>query len=213
MEDKRVVRSSNSHTLRTQKILSNKKVITAILILEDFLLLAVWNILLNFFGNLITTLKLHQSIDHQHMIQVWFYTGPGAWKFYIIFVIFVAGFDALQAYHIYTSFSEKDINVGQKGTQRWTTTEEIIQQYKEIPDRDLPYDGDPGIIISRIGNKLYIDPSPVNNLIFGITRSGKDELYVFTLTDVYSRAKNLPSIITNDPKLQTYRVAKKPLEE
>lgn len=165
MEDKRIVRSSNSHTLRTQKILSNKKVITAILILEDFLLLAVWNILLNFFGNLITTLKLHQSIDHQHMIQVWFYTGPGAWKFYMIFVIFVAGFDALQAYHIYTSFSEKDINVGQKGTQRWTTTEEIIQQYKEIPDRDLPYDGDPGIIISRIENKLYIDPSPVNNLI------------------------------------------------
>ena len=38
MEDKRIVRSSNSHTLRTQKILSNKKVITAILILEDFLL-------------------------------------------------------------------------------------------------------------------------------------------------------------------------------
>lgn len=114
MEDKRIVRSSNSHTLRTQKILSNKKVITAILILEDFLLLAVWNILLNFFGNLITTLKFHQSIDHQHMIQVWFYTGPGAWKFYIIFVIFVAAFDALQAYHIYTSFSEKDINVGQR---------------------------------------------------------------------------------------------------
>ena len=213
MEDKRIVRSSNSHTLRTQKILSNKKVITAILILEDFLLLAVWNILLNFFGNLITTLKFHQSIDHQHMIQVWFYTGPGAWKFYIIFVIFVAAFDALQAYHIYTSFSEKDINVGQKGTQRWTTTEEIIQQYKEIPDRDLPYDGDPGIIISRIGNKLYIDPSPVNNLIFGITRSGKDEIYVNPSVDVYSRAKNQPSLIIADPKIETYRVAKKILEQ
>ena len=35
------------------------------------------------------------------------------------------------------------------------------------------YPGEPGILIARIGDRFYIDTSVVNNLILGITRSGK----------------------------------------
>lgn len=206
-KDKRVIRGNNSHTLRTQKLLSDARVITFLLIVEDILLLLIWNIILNFIFN------IPINIETNTIIRYGFYTGHSAWKFYIIYIIFIGIFDAVQAYRMYTSFSEKDINVGQKGTQRWTTTEEIIEQYKEIPDRDEEYDGAPGIIISRIGRKLYIDPSPVNNLIFGITRSGKDEIYVIPSIDVYSRSKQKPSLIIADPKIETYRIAKKPLEK
>ena len=36
--------------------------------------------------------------------------------------------------------------------------------------------GEPGILVARIEDRFYIDTSVVNNLILGITRSGKGEL-------------------------------------
>ena len=45
------------------------------------------------------------------------------------------------------------------------------------------------MIISRMGKKLYIDESPANNLIIGLTRSGKGEMFAVPSVDVYSRQK------------------------
>lgn len=64
----------------------------------------------------------------------------------------------------------------------------------------------------KIG-KLCIDDSPVNNLIIGTTRSGKGETFVIPTIDVYSRAKNQPSIILNDPKGELYAASKETLEK
>ena len=107
-KDKRVIRGNNSHTLRTQKLLSDARVITFLLIVEDILLLLIWNIILNFIFN------IPINIETNTIIRYGFYTGHSAWKFYIIYIIFIGIFDAVQAYRMYTSFSEKDINVGQK---------------------------------------------------------------------------------------------------
>lgn len=61
---------------------------------------------------------------------------------------------------------------------------EIQKQYTKIPDRDKPFPGYGGTIISRMGNDLYIDQSLTNNLIIGITRSGKGEMFVLPTIDV-----------------------------
>ncbi|WP_296965237.1 type IV secretory system conjugative DNA transfer family protein [uncultured Eubacterium sp.] len=122
-------------------------------------------------------------------------------------------FDLYTAYKIKVAWSEEYFNIGQKGESRWTTNEEIKEQFDEIPDRNIPFEGRGGAIVSRIKDKLYIDRSPVNNLDIGTTRSGKDEMFVYPELDVYSRAMEKTSIIVNDPKLESYKASKRTLEK
>ncbi|MEG1482894.1 MAG: type IV secretory system conjugative DNA transfer family protein [Clostridium sp.] len=125
--------------------------------------------------------------------------------FYIIAYIITGVAVGKIMFNIKASFS--DIKEGQKGTMRFTTSTEIEEQYKAVneleSDEELAnggYDGEGGVVISRDKDKIFIDDSPVNNLIIGITRSGKGEMFIFPTIDVYSRAKNKPSLIINDPK-------------
>ena len=53
----------------------------------------------------------------------------------------------------------------------------------------------------------------MSNLILGITRSGKGEVFVKTSLEIYSRAEKQPSLIINDPKLELYKVFAKILEQ
>lgn len=83
----------------------------------------------------------------------------------------------------------------------------------EIPEKNESFPGYGGTIVSRIKDKLYIDTSPVNNLVIGITRSGKGEMYVFPSIDVYSRAEKKASMVINDMKLELYKSSKKTLKK
>lgn len=60
---------------------------------------------------------------------------------------------------------------------------------------------------------MLIDDTPVNNLIIGITRSGKGETFVFPTIDIYSRAEKQPSLVCNDPKGELLAASKNTLEE
>ena len=121
--------------------------------------------------------------------------------------------DGIFLYKVKVSWSEEHFNLGQKGTARFTTTEEIKEQYKSIEPLETGYPGSPGILIARHGQKFYIDDSVVSNLILGITRSGKGEVFVKTSLEIYSRAEKQPSLIINDPKLELYKVFAKILEQ
>lgn len=136
--------------------------------------------------------------------------------FYIFLFIVMAILDAIYIYRTKISFGENTLNIDQRGEARWTTNEEIKAQYKCIPDCETPtkkneFDGPGGTIVSRIGRNLYIDPSPTNNLIIGITRSGKGEMFVFPSIDVYSRAKEKTSLVITDPKLELFKSSKETL--
>ncbi|MCE2604027.1 type IV secretory system conjugative DNA transfer family protein, partial [Pseudomonas aeruginosa] len=82
-----------------------------------------------------------------------------------------------------------DLNVGQKGTARWTTREELEEQYKKVPERDAAFEAVGGIPIARDGRKLYIDDTATNNLILGGTRSGKGQIVIEPMAEIYSRAE------------------------
>ncbi|MBG9812444.1 ATPase, partial [Bacillus endophyticus] len=144
-------------------------------------------------------------------------------------------------YNIRSNF--KDLNRNQKGSSRFTTLEELQKQYRAVPEKGERYSGGGGVPISRIDKvklvsnwKTYrkvkgiqkllqahqlfkktpyvlIDDSPVNNLIIGITRSGKGETFVFPAIDVYSRAEKQPSLILNDPKGELIAASKETLEK
>lgn len=126
---------------------------------------------------------------------------------FVISSLFVLRF----VYLVRTNY--KDLNQEQKGSSRFTTEEELKQQYKAVPEKKEHYKGNGGVVISRLGNQIFIDDSPVNNLIIGTTRSGKGETFVFPCIDVYSRGEFQPSLILNDPKGELFTASRDTLIE
>lgn len=122
-------------------------------------------------------------------------------------------FSIRQVFRMRVAFASSGFNLGQKGVERWTTNREIQEQYKEIPDHAKPFPGYGGTIISRMGENLYIDDSVTNNMVIGITRSGKGEIYVLPSIDVYSRAEKKTSLVVTDPKMELYKSSKETLEK
>jgi len=100
----------------------------------------------------------------------------------------------------------------QKGSARFATFKEIQQQYRNVPDKAERFKGGGGIPVARYKDRLFIDDSPVNNMIIGTTRSGKGETFVFSAIDIYSRAEKQASMILNDPKGELYSASKETLE-
>lgn len=131
--------------------------------------------------------------------------------YYMLVFLVVIGTIVRTVYKLKSSF--KNLNNHQKGSSRFTTVEELKKQYRAVPDREKSFKGGGGVVISRLGDKVFIDDSPVNNLIIGTTRSGKGETFVFPTIDVYSRAEHKPSLIFNDPKGELFSASKETLEE
>lgn len=111
------------------------------------------------------------------------------------------------------SFRFKKIAIGQKGDNRLTTIEEIKKQYKEIPDRSETYKGRGGFPITHYKGKYYIDTNTVNNRIIGISRVGKDEMYVIPNLDILSRAEIKDSLIINDIKGEEFAASYDPMKK
>ena len=84
--------------------------------------------------------------------------------------------------------------------------EEIKAQYKEIAESKEPFPGRGGLPVFRQGNKLYIDDSITNNLIIGMTRSGKGEMFVFPIIDILSRAAEKDISCYHRPKAGAIQV-------
>ena len=209
-----------TNELRLERFLGKGIVIAVVLILEDLL----FYIILNYLFNIILNLGQWQgNMDHPEYyigIKNIFPDFERIHKYHSIygFICLVYGCFCLvvnirQGYRMRASFSSKGFNLNQKGCARWTTTKEIRKQYRSIPDRDKPFPGYGGTIVSRIGKNLYIDPDLTNNLCIGITRSGKGEMYVIPSIDVYSRAEKKTSMVVLDPKTELYKTSKETLEE
>ena len=136
------------------------------------------------------------------------YFGPGnlfifrasRWPFYLAFLAVIAFVNARFVYRIRTSLRE--YNVNQKGSARWTELKEIQVQYRSVPMKTDNYEGKGGIPICQNKYLIYIDDEAVNNLIIGLTRSGKGEMFIFSAIDLYSRAEIKPSMVITDPKLE-----------
>lgn len=216
---KKESKRESQKVMRLNRFFSDRRTVIALCILEDIFVFLVLTYIINVCGNFDQWLN---DLDHPMR-----YIGignvlprpgriagnPGLLWFYLLAVLLCIFLNAVLVYQIHTSLGEKNFNIGQRGVARWTTNEEIKEQYKEIPDRNKTFAGAGGTIISRIGDKLYIDDTMTNNLIIGITRSGKGEMFVLPSIDVYSRAQEKTSMVISDPKMELYKASKKTLEE
>ena len=133
----------------------------------------------------------------------------------LYFPIFILSTILVIVYFMKHRTIEKNIDLKQKGTNRWTTRREIEEQYKTVAQKDRFYEGESGKIIAFDPDKkcFYVDTSTTNTLTVGITRSGKDENLILPQIDVYSRAEKQPSLIIPDPKFETSNSTLKTLEK
>ncbi len=102
---------------------------------------------------------------------------------------------------------------------RFARRKEIEEQYKRINKveneeeiRSGGYEASSGIVISQNEDKLFVDDKAINNIVFGNERSGKGKYFILPNLDIYSRAKEKPSIIVHDPTTEIYNNLKKKLE-
>lgn len=206
--------------MQIERYLSDTRFIVAIIVGIDIFFFMILNYVVN---SLIAIPDMIKDLDNPGKYIGLFNVLPNITNFkeyggiyfplIIILIVFLIFLDIYTAYKMKVAWSEEYFNIGQKGSERWTTDEEIKAQFLEIPEKNESFPGYGGTIVSRIKDKLYIDTSPVNNLVIGITRSGKGEMYVFPSIDVYSRAEKKASMVINDMKLELYKSSKKTLEQ
>lgn len=113
-------------------------------------------------------------------------------------------------YHMRIAY--KDINLFTKGTERFTSLEELKKQYKMVPLDDKEYEGKSGIPVATftkvIGfgpwkkeeKYIFIDTKNTNSITIGGTQSGKTSLFSYPTLDLIMGAKEKDSVIINDLK-------------
>lgn len=197
------------------KILGRKDVLLVVGLLIFGIVFTLVNGIVNVvFKVITTTLNTEDILNPEPLNITWgtfFGLHFGGVAFYGAFALIALIFASIAIYKLRSNF--RSLEDGQKGTSRFTTLDELKKQYKAVPEKKHEFEGGGGVPISRYKNKLFIDDSPVNNLWIGTTRSGKGEIGMFSMIDVYSRAKVKASIVANDPKGELYAASKDTLEK
>lgn len=125
----------------------------------------------------------------------------------------------LNVYRFRNAF--RSLEAGQKGTSRFTTMEEIKEQYPavaEIPEKNpdgsikwIPGNG--GLPVASKDGYMYLDESATNALILAITRAGKGEVFSLRMLDSYSRSEKQPSLIILDMKFDLRKMCTKAFQD
>lgn len=197
--------------MKVNKFLSSKYVLGTAAIVMAVILFLFFNYVLNLFANLkyiftdIGNAQAYTGIKYAFIIR------PQNFIFYIVIVIVIIIAITMFIYKIRTAY--KDLNVGQKGDERWATIDEIKEQYKAVPEKTERFEGKGGVPVCWYKNEIYIDDSPVNTIVVGGTRAGKGETCTYPTIDIYSRSSEQPSMIILDPKLDEYPTCYKPLTQ
>lgn len=190
------------YLLPLNKVISNKKVVAAICVTLSILFVLLCNYIFNCVMNLVDiandigNLQTYLSIKNMFVFNIRHY-----YWFYLILLIAVVIINVRFVFLVNTNI--KDQNVGQKDDQRWTTVEEIKEQYPSMPDRGGRIEKG-GLPVCQYKGRTYFDDTPVNNMILGMTRAGKGETFILLMIWLYCNAKNKASLIINDAKEELF---------
>ncbi|PWX16686.1 type VI secretion protein [Clostridium perfringens] len=216
MEDLKNVENNKSKNFNLKEFISSNKTLVSLVLFMFALATIILNVILSAIDSAFNTINAFTSGREAETFNILtsIFNLKYMFKYPLIYLI---GYIVLTIptakliFNLKKSF--ETLNLGQKGKSRFTTLEEIQAQYKAIPEKDELYKGGGGVPISRYKDKIYIDTSPVNNLIIGTTRSGKGEMIVVPINDIYSRAEFQASLIVNDPKGELIAMSKETLEK
>lgn len=185
------------------KIVSDKKNLKIICILLSVILFLGVNYIFNCIVNSFKAITNYSGLESLFSIKNMFIIHPIRYfLFYLFLSIFIAIINLRLVYLV--NIYIKDMNVGQKGHERWTTIEEIKEQYPSMNMLGSPINGKGGFPVCQYQGRIYFDDSAVNNLILGMTRSGKGEQAIFSMIWIYCNALQKASLVINDPKIELY---------
>lgn len=215
MEDLKKSENKKSEKFNLKEFISNNKTLVRLVLFMFALATIILNVILSSIDSAFNTINAFTSGQGAETFNILtsIFNLKYMFKYplvYLIGYIVLAIPTAKLIFDLKKSF--ETLNLGQKGKSRFTTLEEIQEQYKAIPEKDEFYKGGGGVPVSRYKDKIYIDTSPVNNAIIGTTRSGKGEMIVVPINDIYSRAEFQASLIINDPKGELVAMSKETLE-
>ena len=195
------MRPNEKFRYRIQRFLSKTNVTASISVATSILwfFVLVWALefLFTTFPSILSGTSTGLSMPNPFIIRAEY-----KW-FYLLAACFAVFWGVKLAFRLKVAY-EPLKEEGQADSQRWALPEEIEAQYVSIPAAAPPssnkkeplgdISGRGGVPVSRYNDaknskkdRLYIDRDAVNNLFLGMTRSGKGELYVFPLIDIYSR--------------------------
>ncbi|XCP83580.1 type IV secretory system conjugative DNA transfer family protein [Roseburia hominis] len=196
---------NKKRVMRLNYFLGNRAVLPVLTVALDILVLFLGSYLINLVRNfpewmsgavdIRTYAGLHNILP---LLRI-----SGTSKAIFFFVIGIVDF--IFIFKVRVAFGESNMNKGQKGTARFATLSEIKEQYKEVPAKEEKYPGRGGMLISRYKDKCYIETDPVHGLFLGITRAGKDEMFLRPMIEINSRAVDAPSMLIVDLKLENYK--------
>ncbi|EAC8225589.1 type IV secretory system conjugative DNA transfer family protein [Listeria monocytogenes] len=141
---------------------------------------------------------------------LWTFQGQW-WQAYLVVYIIVSFLIGRKIYAKRMAY--RNILLGLKGTMRWTTLDEIKQQYHAIPTNHQPYEGSAGIPIIHYDGFIYIDVNKTNALIDASTQSGKTETFTYPFLDSIMRASEKDSAVILDIKGNILKNTKEEFEK
>ena len=200
--------------LKGNVLLEKPQWVLMLTLAAEFLLLVVLHVLVNTF---IRFCKGHLTDCFSWSCLTTFY--PALAPVYIFLVIVAIAVAILNVYRFRNAF--RSLEAGQKGTSRFTTMEEIKEQYpavSEIPQKNedgsikrIPGNG--GLPVASKDGYMYLDESATNALILAITRAGKGEVFSLRMLDSYSRSEKQPSLIILDMKFDLRKMCTKAFQD
>ncbi len=202
---------------KVQRFFSN----TAVVIIAAILTFAGIMVLFNFAG----TLAANQFQHLKSVLKAGRMSGNGIiwpnpfcfdfykFKWWYLFSGFLAvAFSGRLAYLMklnMTPLSKSQL----KGSRHFASVKGLNNEFRSVPEKKEKFKGSGGFPISRYKDRIFIDDSPVNNLIIGTSRSGKTQIEVIPAIDIYSRAEKQASMIIADPKGELSAASKATLEK
>ena len=200
--------------LKGNVLLEKPQWVLMLTLAAEFLLLVVLHVLVNTF---IRFCKGHLTDCFSWSCLTTFY--PALAPVYIFLIIVAIAVAILNVYRFCNAF--RSLEAGQKGTSRFTTMEEIKEQYpavSEIPQKNedgsikrIPGNG--GLPVASKDGYMYLDESATNALILAITRAGKGEVFSLRMLDSYSRSEKQPSLIILDMKFDLRKMCTKAFQD
>ena len=200
--------------LKGNVLLEKPQWVLMLTLAAEFLLLVVLHVLVNMF---IRFCKGHLADCFSWSCLTTFY--PALAPVYIFLIIMAIAVAILNVYRFRNAF--RSLEAGQKGTSRFTTMEEIKEQYPavaEIPEKNpdgsikrIPGNG--GLPVASKDGYMYLDESATNALILAITRAGKGEVFSLRMLDSYSRSEKQPSLIVLDMKFDLRKMCTKAFQD
>ena len=200
--------------LKGNVLLEKPQWVLMLTLAAEFLLLVVLHVLVNTF---IRFCKGHLTDCFSWSCLTTFY--QVLTPIYIFAIMIAIAVAVLNVYRFRNAF--RSLEAGQKGSSRFTTMQEIKEQYPavaEIPEKNpdgsikrIPGNG--GLPVASKDGYMYLDESATNALILAITRAGKGEVFSLRMLDSYSRSEKQPSLIILDMKFDLRKMCTKAFQD